>query len=250
MMSKPTLLLLPGTLCDATLFAHQTAYLADTALCVVADVARFDTLEATAEDVLRQAPERFALAGLSYGGIVALEIMRRAPQRVTHLALLNTNPRAASEEVKARQQRFVGMAVLGELREITTDFLKDMMLHPDHRRDQALRQRVLAMAENIGLAGFINQVRAQLARPDSTPFLAQIPCPTLVLCGREDQVCPLALHEDMAQRIPNARLVIVEHCGHLSTLEQPEIVTAALRDWLRGVGIWQPTPPLKINAYR
>lgn len=238
-MNKPTLVLLPGTLCDAALFAHQVEHLADIADCVVGDLTRFDTLAATADDVLRTAPERFALAGLSYGGIVALEIMRRAPQRVTRLALLNTNPKAASAELKARQQRFVGMAVLGEFREITTDFLKDVMLHPDHRRDQELRRKVLAMAENIGMAGFVNQVRAQLARPDSTPFLRHIPCPTLVLTGREDMVCPLALHEEMAQLIPNSRLLIVEHCGHLSTMEQPEIVTAALRQWLTGGGIWE-----------
>ncbi|MCA9903849.1 MAG: alpha/beta fold hydrolase, partial [Anaerolineae bacterium] len=130
----------------------------------------------------------------------------------------------------------------GEFREITTDFLKDVMLHPDHQRDLDLRRRVLAMAENIGTQGFINQVRAQLARPDSLPYLHEIRCPTLVLTGREDLVCPISLHEEMAQRIPNARLVIVEHCGHLSTLEQPEIVTAALRDWLTGQGIWQDKP--------
>ncbi len=236
---KPTLILLPGTLCDASLFAHQVTHLADVAEAIVGDVSQSDTLEATANDVLRIAPPRFALAGLSYGGIVALEIMRRAPQRVTRLALLNTNPRAAAPETIARQQRFAGMAVLGEFRAITTDFLKDLMLHPDHQRDQELRQTVLAMAEHIGVQGFINQIRAQLARPDSLPELHRITCPTLVLTGREDQVCPVALHEAMAQRIPDSRLVIIEHCGHLSTLEQPELVTAALRDWLTGAGIWQ-----------
>lgn len=246
-MDKPTLVLLPGTLCDASLFAHQVEHLADVANCVVGDVSRSDTLAGTADDVLERAPERFALAGLSYGGIVALEILRRAPECVTHLALLNTNPRAASPETIARQQRFAGMAVLGEFREITIDFLKDVMLHPDHQRDLDLRRTVLAMAEHVGIRGFINQVRAQLARPDSLPYLHAIRCPTLVLTGREDLVCPLPLHEDMARRIPNARLVIVEQCGHLSALEQPEIVTAALRDWLTGQGIWKDTPRSAAN---
>ena len=239
MVDKPALILLPGTLCDASLFVHQVEHLAGISDCIVGDVSQFDTLAAVADDILRMAPQRFALAGLSYGGIVALEMVRRAPGRITHLALLNSNPRAASPETIARQQRFAGMAVLGEFREITTDFLKDTMLHPDHQRDLELRRKVLAMAEHIGAQGFINQVRAQLARPDSLPDLHHILCPTLVLAGREDMVCPVALHEDMAQRIPHARLVIVEHCGHLSTLEQPEIVTAALRDWLTGAGIWQ-----------
>lgn len=243
-MSKSTLILLPGTLCDETLFSHQVANLADIADCIVGDVSRSDTLTAVAEDILRTAPQQFALAGLSYGGIIALEIMRRTPQRVTRLALLNTNPRAVSPETLARQQRFASMITDGKFREITTDFLKDVMLHPDHQRDLKLRRVVLTMAENVGAKGFINQVRAQLARPDSTPYLHRIMCPTLVLTGREDMVCPVTLHEDMTERIPHSRLVIVEQCGHLSTLEQPEVVTTALRDWLMGTGIWQtPSHP-------
>jgi pimeloyl-ACP methyl ester carboxylesterase len=207
-MNKPTLILLPGTLCDETLFAHQVTHLAGVADCIVGDVSRSDTLAAAADDVLRVAPPRFALAGLSYGGIVALEIMRRAPQRVTHLALLNTNPRAASPETIARQQRFAGMAVLGEFRAITTDFLTDIMLHPDHQRDLELRRKVLTMAEHIGVQGFINQVRAQLTRPDSLPDLHRITCPTLVLTGREDQVCPVALLETLSHSIKSG------YCQH------------------------------------
>lgn len=243
-MSKPTLLFLPGTLCDAALFAPQMEHLGEFARCVVGDVARYDTLANTAEALLAQMPPRFALAGLSYGGIVALEIMRRAPERITHLALLNTNPKPPSEETRQRQQHFVAMAARGEFREITTEYLKDAMLHPEHRRNLALRQQVLAMAERVGTVGLLNQIKAQLARPDSTPDLARITCPTLVLTGREDALCPPALHEEMARLIPNAHLLIVENCGHLSTLEQPEIVTSALRDWLSGAGIWK-TPTLQ-----
>jgi pimeloyl-ACP methyl ester carboxylesterase len=106
------------------------------------------------------------------------------------------------------------------------------MLHPNHQTDLALRQTVLQMAESIGVQGFVNTVKAQLARPDSMPDLPHITCPTLVLTGREDLVIPLAVHQQMAALLPNSRLVIVEVCGHLSTLEQPHIVTQALRDWL------------------
>ncbi|NDJ61960.1 MAG: alpha/beta hydrolase, partial [Chloroflexi bacterium] len=180
----------------------------------------------------------FALAGLSYGGIVALEVWRQAPQRVLKLALLNTNPRPASDATRAKQQRFVGMAHLGEFREITTDFLKDVMLHPDHRRDQALRAQVLTMAESIGVQGFVNQVKAQLARPDSMPDLPNITCPTLVLTGREDYVVPLETHAAMVTALPNGHLVVIEHCGHLTTIEQPAETTAALRDWLLNTGLW------------
>jgi pimeloyl-ACP methyl ester carboxylesterase len=230
------LLLLPGTLCTAALFEYQVAHLADICAPQVVSVHLQDDLKEVARYVLSQAEGEFAVAGLSYGGIVALEMWRQAPERIVKLALLNTNPRAASEETRARQQRMVGMAHLGEFRQITTDYLKDAMLHPDHRKDFALREAVLKMAEEIGIEGFVNTIKAQLARPDSMPDLPGIHVPTLVLTGREDMVVPLPVHEAMAQALPNCRFVVVEHCGHLSTMEQPEIVTEALRDWLKGEG--------------
>lgn len=230
------LLLLPGTLCDASLFAPQMAPLSAVCAPQVVDVHRQDSLQAVGQYVLQQVEGAFAVAGLSYGGIVALELWRQAPERIVKLALLNTNPHPASPQTREKQQRFVGMAHLGEFREITTDFLKDTMLHPDHQTDLDLRRQVLRMAENIGVAGFVNTVKAQLARPDALPDLPTITCPTLVITGREDLVVPLPVHEAMARLLPNSRLVIVEHCGHLSTLEQPEIVTQALIDWLADTG--------------
>lgn len=231
-MDRLPLLLLPGTLCDGALFAHQLAHLTDICAPRVVDVHHQDTLAAVGAYVLAQVDGPFAVAGLSYGGIVALELWRQAPQRVVKMALLNTNPRAASEQTRRNQQQFVGMAHLGEFREVTTDYLKDVMLHPDHQQDLALRDEVLRMAQRIGVRGFVNEVKAQLARPDSAPDLPHITCPVLVLTGREDFVVPVAVHEAMAAALPNSRLVIVEHCGHLSTMEQPEIVTGALREWL------------------
>lgn len=237
-MPRMPLLFLPGTLCDATLFAHQVRHLADAAAPQVVDVHLQSTLPDVARYVLQQVDGPLALAGLSYGGIVALEVWRQAPERVWKMALLNTNPYAASPQTRAHHQRFVGMAHLGEFREVTTDFLKDIMLHPDHQKDMSLRAKVLAMAESIGIEGFVNEVKAQLTRPDSMEDLPQISCPTLILTGREDRVVPLAVHQAMAEKLPNNRLVIVEHCGHLSTMEQPEVVTQALRDWLLDEGIW------------
>lgn len=237
-MERLPLLLLPGTLCDASLFAHQVPNLTDVALPRVVDVHRQDTLPAVAQYVLSQVEGRFAVAGLSYGGIVAFELWRQAPGRIAKMALLNTNPHPASAQTRARQQRFVGMAHRGAFREITTDFLKDVMLHPDHQKDRQLREQVLAMAQHIGVQGFVNEVQAQLSRPDARPELPGITCPTLVLTGRDDQVIPLPVHEQMADALPNSRLVVVEHCGHLSTMEQPEAVTQALRDWLTEAGIW------------
>lgn len=238
-MEKLPLLLLPGTLCNATLFEHQIKNLADVSYPKVVDIHLQDNLQDVARYVLEQVVGQFAVAGLSYGGIVAFEIWRQAPERITKLALLNTNPYPAAEQTRVSQQRFVGMAHLGEFQEITTDFLKDVMLHPDHQKDIALRKKVLHMAESIGIEGFVNEVKAQLARPDAMLDLPTITCPTLVLTGREDYVVPLETHRVMAEKLVNSQLVIVEHCGHLSTLEQPEIVTGALRDWLTQDGIWK-----------
>ena len=238
-MAKLPLLLLPGTLCDATLFEHQMNNLAGVCTPQVVDVHLQDNLPDVARYVLNQVDGEFAVAGLSYGGIVAFELWRQSPQRITKMALLNTNPYPASAETREKQQRFVGMAHLGEFREITTDFLKDTMLHPDHQKDLKLRSKVLKMAENVGVQGFVNEVRAQLARPDAVHELPFITCPTLVLTGYEDYVIPFSVHKDMASRMPNSRFVGVPNCGHLSTMEQPEIVTQALRDWLTEDGLWK-----------
>ena len=97
------------------------------------------------------------------------------------------------------------------------------------------------MADNIGIPGFENEVQAQLGRSSFVPYLPFIGCPALVLTGREDYMVPVSIHEMMAAQLPNSRLIIIEHCGHLSTMEQPEIVTRAMRDWLTSEGIWKRT---------
>ncbi len=231
-MSKLPLLLLPGTLCDATLFEYQVKHLTDITIPIVVDVHHQDNLYDVAQYVLSQVDVQFAVVGLSYGGIVAFELWRQASERIKGMALLNTNPHEASEKTRASQQRFVGMAHLGEFREITTDFLKDVMLHPENQKDMALREKVLKMAESIGIDGFVNEIKAQLARPSSIRDLPNITCPTLVMTGREDYVVPVSVHEMMATQLPNSRLTIIEQCGHLTTMEQPERVTLELRDWV------------------
>lgn len=228
---KDPLIFIPGTLCDANLFASQVTALSDLADCRVVDSSRSDSLAGIAALILAEVTGRFTLLGLSYGGIVALEIWRQAPKRISKLILMHTNYKAPSGTTILNQQRWVGMAVLGKFREVTTDILTDAMLHPDHARQPNLRETVLNMALNVGKAGFIRQITAQLGRPDSTDDLPTITCPTLIITGREDKICPPALHEDMARLIPDAHLEIIEQCGHLSTLEQPGAVNRIIRNW-------------------
>jgi len=231
-MTKEPLILLPGTLCDKALFEPQINALSDICIPTPLPVHLYDNLYDVASYILGKVKGDFAIAGLSYGGIIAFELWRQAPERITKLALINTTPHPPSDKTKITQQRFVGMAHLGEFKEITTDYLKDVMLHPKNQENHLLRQTILQMAENIGIDGFVNEIKAQLTRPDSSPDLVTITCPTLIITGKQDTVIPEEIHYMMADQIPNADLLIIEECGHLSTLEQPDIVNEALRQLL------------------
>jgi pimeloyl-ACP methyl ester carboxylesterase len=229
MTAKPPLILLPGLLCDRALWEPQLAGLADIAEMTVGDLTQSDTVAGLAADVLRIAPERFALAGLSMGGYVSFEIMRQAPQRVTRLALLDTSARPDRPEQSEDRRDLIKLAKQGRFKGVTPMLLPRWVHRMD---DPTLVETVTSMTQRVGGETFIRQQTAIMGRPDSRPGLSQIHCPTLVLCGHEDQGTPPELHREIAADIPNARLVIVPDCGHLSTLEQPEAVNRALRHWL------------------
>lgn len=225
------MLLLPGLMCDARQWAHQAETLP---LEVIhADTTRDDNFGAMAARTLRDAPDRFALAGLSMGGILAFEIWRQAPHRVTHMALLDTNPHAEASERQSLRLEQIREAANGRLRELAVESLKPLYLAEAHRDDEALLQTVLDMALALGPDVFRRQSLALMKRVDSVATLETIDCPTLVLCGDEDTLCPVAYHELMAERIPGATLEVVNQCGHLSSMEQPEAVTQALDTLLR-----------------
>jgi len=230
-VDKLPLLLLPGLLCDATLWAPQIAALSDIAVPRVGDLTRHDSLPAMAAAMLAEMPGPFALAGLSMGGYVAQEIMRQAPQRVLRLALLDTSARPDTEEQRARRRGLIELAGKGRFKGVTPRLLP-LFIHPDRLSDGPLVDTVMGMAERVGRDGFLRQQKAILGRPDGRADLARIACPTLVLCGREDALTPLDCHEEMAAAIPAATLTVVERCGHLSTLERPDAVNDALRRWL------------------
>lgn len=231
MTDKTPLALLPGLLLDASFWKHQVAGLAEVADIRVADFTSQDSVGAMAESVLAAMPERFALCGLSMGGYVAQEVMRRAPERVERLALLDTKARPDDPAATARRRGLIELAQKGEFKGVTPRLLP-LLIHESRLGDGALTGHILAMAEAIGRDAFLRQQKAILDRPDFRPLMATIRCPTLVLCGRQDQLTPVEAHLEMAAGIADARLVVIEDCGHLPPLEQPERTNAELRAWL------------------
>lgn len=230
---RPALVCVPGLLCSDALFGPQCTDLADSARISIGRITRDATLAGMARSILRTAPERFALAGLSLGGYVAFEILRQAPQRVTRLALLDTNARADRPEQIAQREVLAGLARTLGVRAVQA-ILLPFLLHPARLGDLDLRERVLKMAEWVGPAAFARQQAAVMARPDNRPFLSEIACPTLIVVGAQDRMTPVKVAEELHAGIAGSRLEVIPDCGHLSTLERPAAVNAALRTWLAG----------------
>lgn len=227
-MTKP-LLLLPGLLCDQRLWRDC---LPAGAAPRIADLTRDDSIAAMARHALElvAGEARFAVAGLSMGGYVALEIWRQAAPRISHLALLDTSARADTPEQTQRRLDLIALSGRGAFKGVTPRLLP-LLLHPA-RLEGPVAAEVMAMAERVGVEGFLRQQRAIMSRPDSRGELAGINVPTLVACGAEDALTPPLLHDEMAALIPGARRLSFEGCGHLPTMEAPDAVRVALEDWL------------------
>jgi pimeloyl-ACP methyl ester carboxylesterase len=232
MAAKTPLVLLPGLNCTRRLFEAQIDALDDVAVAVVPDLTGADSIADLASGVLASAPEHFALAGLSMGGYVAFEIMRRAPQRVLRLALLDTQAAPDTEEATAKRRRLIALAEKGEFEAVLTLLSWTDLVARTRAADDSLEAVIYGMAEETGPAAFVRQETAIIARPDSRPDLPHIRCPTLVLVGDDDRITPPSAARAMAEAIPGAELVIVPDCGHLSALERPAEVSAAMRRWL------------------
>ncbi len=231
MRETDVLLFLPGLLCDGRLWRDQVEALAGTR-CVVADLTHDDSLGAMAERTLRALPAeaRLSVCGLSMGGYVAFEIMRRAPGRVARLALFDTSARPDTPEQTRRRRGLLSLSESGMFRGVTPRLLPQL-LAPAHVAGP-LGAEVMAMAERVGRPAFHRQQRAIMHRPDSRPNLAAIAVPTLVGVGEEDALTPPHLAEEMAAGIPGARLARIPGAGHLPPMETPDAVTLLLREWL------------------
>ncbi|MDB3882094.1 alpha/beta hydrolase [Amylibacter sp.] len=225
------LVLLPGMMCDERLFASQINELSKRREVHFAKITDHETISELASDVLNNAPPVFALAGLSMGGIVAMEIVSQAPERVDRLALLDTNPLAELPDVLKRRGPQIDAIKNGQLKEIIRDEMKPNYLFDGVRKTEILKL-CMDMALDIGPDAFIRQSIALRDRVDQKNTLGSYKRPALVLCGRHDVLCPLERHELMHTLLDNSKLEIIEDAGHLPTLEQPKITTMALASWL------------------
>lgn len=224
-MTFAPVVFVPGFMCDARLFAPVAQRLEERGCKTqTAALTGRASIAGLAADVLAAAPPRFALVGLSMGGIVAFEILRQAPERVSHLALLNTTP--AADAAQLQRKAHLRRIARGEIRTVLME-LKPRYLAEANRRPELLAL-VVAMGEALGPEVFVRQTIALMLRSSSRPTLPHITCPTLVLAGAEDHVCPVSLHQEMAETIPGARLLVIPGVGHLSALEAPEAVAEAL----------------------
>jgi pimeloyl-ACP methyl ester carboxylesterase len=237
MQHKESLVLVPGLMCDGAAWSHQVAVLGRDRQIHVAEHGLSDSLGAMAQRILDAATPTFALVGHSMGGRVALEVMARAPERVSRLALLDSGYEALAqgpggEREKAGRYRLLRMAREEGMLAMAQDWARGMV-HPARLADAQLMDAIHSMIVRAGVAQFEAQITALLARPDRSSLLASLQLPTLLLCGREDSWSPLARHEEMARLIRGSHLVSVPDSGHMSTMERPEAVTAALLAWLQ-----------------
>jgi pimeloyl-ACP methyl ester carboxylesterase len=225
------IVVVPGLNCSARLYTPQVPELWRFGPVTVADHTRDDSMAAIAKRILDAAPPRFAYVGLSMGGYIAFEIMRQAPERVARLALLDTSARADVSEITELRSQRIAMAESGRFDEVI-ETTWEPLVHPIFRTGGTHKAIHVTMCRDVGPEAYVRQQKACRARIDSRPSLSAIRCPTLVMCGAQDEPTPPHLSDEIATGIPGARLVKVPECGHLSTVERPEAVNKELIAWL------------------
>ncbi|MGY4690741.1 alpha/beta fold hydrolase [Salibacterium sp. K-3] len=227
--------LIPGTLCDEWVWKHQKEHLSTYTEVYVADITKDSSIEHMASTVLQTAPDTFALAGISQGAITAMEIMRRAPHRVTKAALLDTSAGEASPQQISTWQEQLRLVEEGRFHDVVEEQFIPALLH-HHKYAADVVDNLRKMTERVGAEGFMYQVHANMTRPNAKKMLPYAECPVLILAGREDALSSMESHREMADLIPDSKLIYIDNCGHLSTVDQPEAVTAVLMYWLQEEG--------------
>ncbi len=230
---RENLVLLPGMMCDARLFAPQVTHFERRYAVHVPRLVGADTIAGLARQVLDEiTAERFVVAGLSMGGIVAMEMLAQAPERIDKAVLLDTNHLADAPERRAMRRRQIADVQAGHLRQVIVEEMKPLYLAEANRSDTALLDLLVAMALDLGEAAFVDQSRALAARRDYSAVLTSWPKPTLLIAGAEDALCPPERHQAMAALLPNATLEIVSGAGHITTLEQPDAINCLIDAFL------------------
>ncbi len=221
----------PGLLCSAEVWGPQVSAMWGDRSIHIASTLSADTIEEVAGSILDASPALFALAGISMGGYLCLEMMRQAPERIERLALLDTSARPDTQEQSAARWALLDQLTAGDFTSLATDVLTSI-LHPAHQDDPLIKAANRTMAMRVGPDGLARHTRIAISRPDSRPSLANISVPTLVMVGAEDPLTPPELSMEIADAIEGASLRVIPECGHGSTLEQPDLVTEHLRAWL------------------
>jgi pimeloyl-ACP methyl ester carboxylesterase len=233
-MKKKPLILIPGLLCDDSLWKNQVPALSAVAAISITDQQmHHDTIGRMAEAIVAAAPSHFALAGLSMGGYIALEICRRYGEKVDRLALIDTSARADTSVQTDRRENLIALCRAGKFNQVA-DMLYPLLVHSDRLTDASLRRQIIDMAVRSGPDIFIRQQRAIIGRIDQVPNLSTIACPTAVVCGEQDQITPPECAKEMAAAIRRSELAILRNCGHMSTMERPLRVSKILYDWFTG----------------
>lgn len=233
MTTRETVILVPGLLCDADVWAHQITALEDRHDVVVPDLTRHDSLAGMAAHILETAPDRFSVLGHSMGGRVGLEIFRHAPDRVARLGLLDTGVHPASAEELPKRQAMLDISAGQGMTALADAWLPPMVKPGLLETDTGLRARLYAMVERMTPAIHRQQITALVNRLDASPLLAHICCPVLIGVGELDLWSPPDQHAPIAAAIPNARMVVFEDAGHMAPMETPQAVSAALLEWMR-----------------
>jgi pimeloyl-ACP methyl ester carboxylesterase len=222
---KIPLILVSGLLCDESTWAHQVNNLKDLAEIHVI-CPHQDTPQKMVEEILKPAPDRFALAGHSMGGWLSLEVMRRAPERVTRLCLLNTTAKPDTPAKQAKRHEMIQRAENGQFAKVVDELVSHFVF------DAHVIEAVRRMLQKSGAEAFIREEQSMLLRDECLSILPLIHCPTLVVHAEKDQVFSLEDHEELIHHIPKAKLSIVQACGHMSPMEKPQIITDLMRSWL------------------